>query len=217
MRFSNKIFPLIPMEELSAEARAALCEFLAEEQQYIDQFEQLKSNSEKLFTMKVFKENWQLSQFWYDDKTASTLANEAIRLVGIIGFVSSPTAYVKYKSLTSKPAVLFEFDERFACYDEFVHFDYNDPYNVDLKLHNHFDVLVVDPPFLSEECLLKTWKFVKILGSLECKVILCTGKTMEKHLLKLGFQETKFKPMHEKERLSNDFGCFINYESENLK
>jgi hypothetical protein len=69
---------------------------------------------------------------------------------------------------------LFEFDKRFGIYGEdFIFYDYNKPLDIPCHFAGNFDVVVVDPPFLSEECLTKTAATVKFLG--KHKIILCTG------------------------------------------
>jgi hypothetical protein len=52
--------------QLSAAALAALSQFYEEEQELKDQFEQIKEAAEEKYDqgMKIFKEDWQLSQFW---------------------------------------------------------------------------------------------------------------------------------------------------------
>lgn len=68
---------------LSAHALAALQEFKNEEQERLEKFESLYQQSEDKFdeqkkqqaniTIDDFKEDWQLSQFWYSDETAKIL------------------------------------------------------------------------------------------------------------------------------------------------
>ena len=71
-------------------------------------------------------------------------------------------------------AKCLEFDTRFKCYgDDFLFYDYNQPLELPLDWKQSFDVIVVDPPFLAEECLTKTAQTVKFLA--KDKIILCTG------------------------------------------
>ena len=52
--------------QLSAAALSALTQFYQEEQELKDQFDHLKDAAEEKYQqgMKLFKEDWQLSQFW---------------------------------------------------------------------------------------------------------------------------------------------------------
>lgn len=69
---------------------------------------------------------------------------------------------------------LFEYDQRFGAYgSDFVFYDYNEPMKFDKVLLNSFDLVVVDPPFLSEECLTKSLQTARSL--MKKHVILCTG------------------------------------------
>jgi putative transposon-encoded protein len=56
------------------------------------------------FSKVAFSEDWQMSQFWYDDATAEALARECWRAVGCDGVgniacVSCPTLYIALKKL----------------------------------------------------------------------------------------------------------------------
>lgn len=110
-----------------------------------------------------------------------------------------------------------EFDKRFDVYGQnFIQYDYNYPLQFDKnRFCKYFDVLVVDPPFLSEECFQKVWQTVAAVMKPDgAKIIWCTGRIMREHLDAVGLRECKFEPMH-RGGLANDFGCFLNYESSN--
>lgn len=79
------------------------------------------------------------------------------------------------------------------------------------EYYNSFDVIIVDPPFLSEECLQKVGNIVKNLGKPNTKTILNSGKTVE--LWAETFMNLKvcnFKPEHER-NLGNEFCSFANF------
>jgi EEF1A lysine methyltransferase 1 len=78
--------------------------------------------------------------------------------------------------------VLFEYDDRFAIKygDRFVHYDYNSPLTVPVEMCHAFDLVVSDPPFLSEECFVKVAQTMRLLAKdSDSKSILCTGTIME--------------------------------------
>ena len=62
--------------------------------------------------------------------------------------------------------------------EDFQFYDYKEPLNLPLEMKQSFDIVIADPPFLSEECLCKTAVTVKFLA--KDKIILCTGKLTEK-------------------------------------
>ncbi|KAJ3199181.1 EEF1A lysine methyltransferase 1, partial [Dinochytrium kinnereticum] len=166
----------------------------------------------------------------YDDETASKLAQVALDATpngGKIACVSSPSAFIKlakldYTSRSITPYVL-EFDRRFNVYgSSFLFFDFNNaPSDLDVPgaptHHQTFDTLIVDPPFLSDECWTKTSEAVRWLMKPGGRVIVCTGMVMERKVgLELGCRRTTFRPAHRGGRLANEFGCFSNYEGAGL-
>lgn len=82
-------------------------------------------------------------------------------------------------------------------------------------MHKHFDIVIADPPFLSEECLSKTCETIRILS--KDKIILCTGTIMKDMVSKFlnNLQINKFKPNH-KNNLGNDFSSYSNFELDEL-
>ncbi|XP_054384764.2 EEF1A lysine methyltransferase 1 isoform X4 [Pongo abelii] len=160
--------------QLSAHALAALQEFYAEQKQQIEPGEDDKYN------IGIIEENWQLSQFWYSQETALRLAQEAIAAVGEggrIACVSAPSVYQKLRELCREnfSIYIFEYDKRFAMYgEEFIFYDYNNPLDLPERIAAHsFDIVIADPPYLSEECLRKTSETIKYLT--RGKILLCTG------------------------------------------
>ncbi|XP_028847630.1 EEF1A lysine methyltransferase 1 [Denticeps clupeoides] len=202
---------------LSAEATAALREFYAEQRGR----QEPAGGPERLYSVGAVQEDWRMSQFWYDDETAKRLAEEIIQQAGKggrIACLSSPSVYQRVKRLDldgsgDVSVVLLEYDRRFSAYgDEFIYYDYNDPLCLPENAAPHsFDIVVADPPYLSEECLSKVATTVKFLS--KGKILLCTGAIMEEHAEKLmGLKMCKFLPKHS-HNLGNEFRCYVNYES----
>lgn len=119
------------------------------------------------------------------------------------------------KSNADAKVLLFEYDQRFSVYkDDFVLYDYNLADNVDY-LHEHndtFDVIVADPPFLSEECIAKIASLIKRFArSSETKIILCSGaKVRDWATAYMHLNECNFKPKHTR-NLANEFTSFANF------
>lgn len=198
--------------QLSAHALAALQEFYAEQKQQIDLGEDDKYN------IGIIEENWQLSQFWYSQETALRLAQEAIAAVGEggrVACVSAPSVYQKLRELCREnfTVYIFEYDKRFAMYgEEFIFYDYNNPLDLPERIAAHsFDIVIADPPYLSEECLRKTSETIKYLT--RGKILLCTGAIMEEQAAELlGVKMCTFVPKHTR-NLANEFCCYVNYDS----
>ncbi|KAJ6662275.1 hypothetical protein lerEdw1_012438 [Lerista edwardsae] len=198
--------------QLSSETLAALQEFYTEQREREDTKTTERFNNNFLG---LIEENWQLSQFWYDKETAVCLANEAVRGGGRIACVSAPSIYQQLKVQNSKDfsACILEYDQRFSVYGpEYIFYDYNSPLNLPANLvANSFDIVLADPPYLSEECLRKTAETIKYLT--KGKILLCTGAIMEEQAAKyLGVKMCKFIPRHTR-NLANEFRCYVNYDS----
>ena len=90
------------------------------------------------------------------------------------------------------------------------------------------DHMIVDPPFLSEDCQIKAAVTVRWLSkswgsataAQDSRLIVCTGERMEGLITKLyrpqGIATTDFEPVHSK-GLSNEFFCYANFECEQWK
>ncbi|VDN17968.1 unnamed protein product [Gongylonema pulchrum] len=194
---------------LSAEAIAALAEFYAEKNG---------------LTGTTIDEDWQLSQFWYTEETAIKLAEECASAVdcgGRIACVSCPTLVdylLRNERVTSGHVTirLFEYDRRFLSKfpEEFVFYDYNEPLKIQEDCRNAFDLVVIDPPFLSDECLVKMAQTVRMLATgCQSKLLICTGVAMTDLVKRLfGAHKCNFEPKHQ-HNLANEFACFANYET----
>ena len=184
---------------LSSHAQRALAEFLAEQ-------EQAKS---------TVKEDWQLSQFWYADETAEWLATQLLKGATAdtwIALVSAPSVLPKLKQLNEVGAkiALFEYDRRFASHTEFYPYDFNYPLDMPADLKGKFNRILLDPPFLSDECQIKTAATCRWLTT-SAKIIVCTGLSMGELVPKIypGVTLQSYEPKH-CAGLSNPFGCWAN-------
>ncbi|XP_058446385.1 protein-lysine N-methyltransferase CG9154 [Malaya genurostris] len=178
-------------------------------------------------TQSGFEENWQLSQFWYNSETKEKLTfvvksiNADLELAGTesyVALVSCPSLYHHVKD-TSKNVTLFEFDERFASIgSDFHHFDYNRAVEDDYLdiFKNKFDVIIADPPFLSEECIEKISIVVRKIAKTKCKIILCSGYAVHEWATKyLSLDLYNFKPEHER-NLGNEFSSYANFNLDDV-
>uniref|UniRef100_A0A672HQC0 EEF1A lysine methyltransferase 1 n=1 Tax=Salarias fasciatus TaxID=181472 RepID=A0A672HQC0_SALFA len=183
---------------LSAHTLAALQEFYSETRTGLDRSVQPSDQ----FAVGAVEEDWRMSQFWYSDETAARLAEEVVREAGEGGRIACVMS-----------AAVLEYDRRFAAYGEdFVYYDYNRPLSLPAGVApRSFDVVLADPPYLSEECLSKVAETIQHLS--RGKVLLCTGAIMEKLAGELlGVTMCSFLPKHNR-NLSNEFRCFVNYPS----
>lgn len=71
--------------------------------------------------------------------------------------------------------MLFEYDSRFSIFGgDFVQYDYKFPLDVPRDMSSQFDLVIADPPFISDECLTKTAVTIKFLT--KKNIVLCTGE-----------------------------------------
>ncbi|KAF2000453.1 hypothetical protein P154DRAFT_522633 [Amniculicola lignicola CBS 123094] len=225
--------------QLSADTLDILKRFYNERDTRQKQFEDLKAKAEDEFdadqklSMEVFTEDWNASQFWYNDETATALARQLLDGATDdtkIVVVSAPSTFIQLKNLLAteeykiRPQItLLEYDDRFAVFKEFHHYDFEQPLKLPVELKGSFDRIICDPPFLSDDCqtkaaltvrwLAKTWTSASDENGL--KLIVCTGERMEplisKLYAKVGTRTTSFEVVHAK-GLSNEFRCYANFE-----
>lgn len=231
---------------LSAHALAALQEFKNEEQERLEKFESLYQQSEDKFdeqkkqqaniTIDDFKEDWQLSQFWYSDETARILGKALLEGADdetVVVIASAPSVYAAIKQfppeeIPTEHIYLLEFDPRFkvlAGSEHFSVYDYNMPNDIPEKLRNKCHRILIDPPFLEEECQTKSSEAARNLlvkdrsgktksGDDKYKLISSTGERMNELVTKKNYPDTKmtdFYPEH-KNGLSNEFRCYASFE-----
>lgn len=114
---------------------------------------------------------------------------------------------------------IFEFDKRFSAYgDDFVFYDFNNAEETGYlqEFTESFNLIIADPPFLSEECITKISKIINNLQKLTTKVVFCSGAVAEPWLTKcLQLKKCNFKPTHER-NLGNEFVSYANFDLDNL-
>ncbi|XP_064073965.1 EEF1A lysine methyltransferase 1 [Vanessa tameamea] len=204
---------------LSSETFAALQEFYAEQRKRQEILENLESK-QQLTENIIFEENWQLSQFWYNESTVQALVkvvDKCLQDSEKVALISCPTLFVPVKrQLENRARVnLLEYDRRFEVHGiDFIFYDYNEPMKLPSDLGHSFDLVVADPPFLSEECITKTSETIKHLA--KDKVIVCTGAIMKDHVEKLlNLKQCTFQPQH-RNNLANEFSCYANFDLDNI-
>jgi hypothetical protein len=227
--------------QLSADTLKLLQDFRNDQDAQAKQFEKLKSEAESnfenggTFSMDMFGEDWNASQFWYTDETARTLAKQLLKDVkedSAIAVVSAPSVYVAIRNILSETPLpfkiklrLLEFDRRFEVFGgDFVFYDFENPLRLTNELRGGFDRIICDPPFLSEDCQTKAAMSARFLartwskeGEKDLRFITCTGERcgelLKRLYSQLGVRTTTFQPKHSK-GLSNEFCCYANFECE---
>lgn len=160
--------PEITVEEgLSAATLAALQAHLATQAEEAEQ-----QDGESLV-----KENFGMSQFWYDDDTAQAIAQELLLQCpeeGQIAIISAPSVMHALKEIAPEKenVVLLEYDRRFdeSYPGKFHYYDFNHPAEISDALHQRFDVILADPPYLTEDTIDAFYSTIKLM---------CKGRLQE--------------------------------------
>lgn len=130
-----------------------------------------------------------------------------------IGLFSCPSLYGEI-SRALPNVFLFEYDERFLRQSKnCIFYDYTKGIaNETLKdFQNFFDLVIADPPFLSEECISKTADILQSTVKQGGKIVLCSGRVVSQWAEKfLQLTPCNFQPKH-KRNLGNEFASFANF------
>ncbi|KAJ0173451.1 hypothetical protein K1T71_010600 [Dendrolimus kikuchii] len=203
---------------LSAETFAALQEFYAEQEKRQEILNKLEADN-KLKENILFDENWvsNLPSSWGKLLRATQLSLRPGRRPA---WPPCPIVWQKCRqnSVTCRPhryntsgsLTLLEYDRRFEVHaPDFIYYDYNNPEKLPPDTHGSYDLVVADPPFLSEECITKTSQTINLLK--KSKVIVCTGAIMKENVERLlGLKVCEFQPRH-RNNLANEFSCYANF------
>jgi hypothetical protein len=163
-------------------------------------------------------EKCDLNQYWYSDHTIQTMVREVeqvleeaneqaanglaanaarhgVRRKARAALVSTPSIYFPLAEKHRCQSHVLEFDNQWAADRGFVFYDFNKPLEVPEELQHTFDMVVVDPPFVTEEVWTKYASTAKLLlrpgGRLVCTTIAENAEMMYR-LLKV--QPVAFKP-----------------------
>eukprot|EP00357_Protocruzia_adherens_P024200 CAMPEP_0114989586 /NCGR_PEP_ID=MMETSP0216-20121206/10282_1 /TAXON_ID=223996 /ORGANISM="Protocruzia adherens, Strain Boccale" /LENGTH=187 /DNA_ID=CAMNT_0002352585 /DNA_START=21 /DNA_END=584 /DNA_ORIENTATION=+ len=162
------------------------------------------------------KEKSDMNQYWFSPKTIQKLISE-IQGTGHkkVAFISTPSLYFSIpkddEELKSNSKVL-EFDKGFAKDPNFVFYDFNEPENVPEELKHSFEMVVIDPPFITRDVWSKYATTAKLLMKPDAKALLCSieeNADMLKELM--GVQKCAFKPSIP--NLIYQYTFYCNYEA----
>jgi len=118
-----------------------------------------------------------------------------------------------------KLTTLLEYDRRFDRDFplHYVQYDYNKPTALPSIHFNNYDIMIADPPYLSDECMTSVGITMRLLArNKETRMIVNTGAVLRDSVRRvLGLNACKFQPTH-RVNIMNEFACFTNYESQRL-
>lgn len=174
-----------------------------------------------------------MSQFWYDAITKQNLTKICLKLIlsqtenggtpnnVTIALLCCPSLYPTIrKSHTNGIVHLFEYDKRFGVGNaDYIYFDYRQAATDDSYLDqfkNYFDIILMDPPYLSEECISNIAITVNKIKKPMAKIILCSGDVINDWAEQyLNVKKCAYQPQHER-NLANEFCSYANFNLDEL-
>jgi hypothetical protein len=162
------------------------------------------------------KEKSELNQYWYSKATIKFMVNECELFGKKIAFLSTPSIYfsLKIKEIKSESRV-FDFDTKFNKDPGYVFYDFNKPEDIPSDLHGYFDMVVIDPPFITREVWEKYATATKLIIAPGAKILLSTIDENEPFIEELlGAKRRVFRPSIP--NLVYQYSLYSNYESEGL-
>ncbi|GMH46058.1 hypothetical protein BSKO_14022 [Bryopsis sp. KO-2023] len=167
--------------------------------------------------LKRHAENGDLNQYWYSQHTIETLIKEIESVAINVAFLSTPSVYFSLAKASQLQANsrLFDFDKQFSRDPRFVFYDFQSPGDVPKELHNTFDCVVIDPPFITQEVWENYVATARLLSIEGGKAILSTIPENREMLWKLfSARPCAFLPAIP--NLVYQYNFFTNYETKFL-
>lgn len=154
-----------------------------------------------------------LNQYWYSQPTIDALVAEIELRATSVAFLSTPSLYFNLKSDKVRAnSKVFEFDRQWESDPGFVFYDYNAPDKVPVTTWEAFDMVVVDPPFITKEVWAKYAETVKLIAKKGAHLLFTS--VIENHqvleeLLDTSLMVPAFRPSIPK--LVYQYHCFTNF------
>ena len=160
------------------------------------------------------KEN--LNQYWFSEHTISVLISEISLLFSQghskIACISTPSLYFSLPDEVKRSSKVFDIDIAFQNDPGYVFYDFNHPENIPEAFDSYFDVIIIDPPFITREVWEKYATAIRRISNPNSRIILSSiteNSTMLHELLQV--QPCRFKPSIP--HLVYQYNFFTNYMS----
>ena len=168
-------------------------------------------------------EDQQLNQYWFSQATIDTLREAVLEGVASldkdapkVAFLSTPSLFFAFDEVERRNFFLFDFDSKATWFKDanYIYYDYNNPLGFDETLYNRFDLVVIDPPFITSEVWDKYAQTTRALASSNQQkqplVIATTVIENAPHMMELfGATPTEFQPSIP--NLVYQYACFTNF------
>lgn len=142
-----------------------------------------------------------LNQYWYSKSSMKVLCEaiaEALTTYGKqkVAFLSTPSLYFAMPIDIRHKCCLFEFDTIWAKDKGFQKYDFNKPLDVKEAIRGTFDMVVIDPPFITHDCWEKYKETVSLLLTDKDGLVMATTVTENEKLMNtlFGAEPNVFRP-----------------------
>jgi len=156
-----------------------------------------------------------LNQYWFSDATIRAFVEEVEASGGSAALVSTPSIYFSLPEALRKRSKVLDFDRQWASDSGYVFYDFNEPEALPSELHNQFDFVLVDPPFITPEVWANYAATTRLLlrpgGHVLCTTIAENADMMQSLL---GLCPVRFRPSIP--TLVYQYSVYTNYHSERL-
>lgn len=97
-------------------------------------------------------ERAEFNQYWYSARTIDAVVREVEAAGGAAAFMSTPSIFFSIPAERRGAHAVLDFDKAsFSSDSRFVFYDYKAPSALPAEMHHTFDVVVIDPPFITAE------------------------------------------------------------------
>lgn len=160
-------------------------------------------------------ERGDLNQYWFSRGTIGAFVAEIADVASSAALVSSPSVYFSLPEGLRARCKVFDYDRQWESDPGYVFYDFNDPEAVPAELRGAFDLVLVDPPFITYEVWAKYAATTKALlrenGRVMCTTI-AENAGMMRELL--GLRPALFRPSIPS--LVYQYSLYTNFESARL-
>lgn len=160
-----------------------------------------------------------LNQYWYSvpsiNQLLAEVRNENPKPIRA-AFMSTPSLFFSLSPGERAECAVLDYDRQWEGERGFYFYDFNDPEAIPEEIQGTFDMVVIDPPFVQEECWRKYATSAQLLLKEGGKVLLTTILERAELLEQLlGVHPNAFRPSIP--NLVYQYHVYTNYDSEGLK
>ena len=159
-----------------------------------------------------------MNQYWYSATTIQNVVDEIEKLPNVrAAFLSTPSLYFSLSKKVREQCFVFDFDKKWSKDRGFVFYDFNKPSEVSPELKGTFNLIVIDPPFITEDVWSKYAITAKLLlkpGNSGQQNLICTTVQENAPMMHrlLGVQPCSYRPSIP--NLVYQYCLYTNFESE---